>query len=155
MNLRLTKSPNGFIPADETTMEAFKRYKLGAVLHGEFRQERNYKYHKKWFALATIAFDAWCELGRKMEYKGQEVLEDFDRFRRDLVILAGFYKAVYNIKGEVRLEAESLSFGSMSQERFDQLFDKTITAILHKVLPKGRFTELELRTLTETVLEFA
>jgi hypothetical protein len=155
VNLRLRRIQEGYVPADEEAWAAFKRQKLGTVLHGEFKQERNYKFLRKWFALVQIAYDAWTEFCEPIEYKGQPVRPDFDRFRRDLTILAGFYRPVFNVKGEVRLEAESIAFGKMTEERFLALFDATISAVLTKVLPKGRFTETELRSLTEQVVEFA
>lgn len=155
MNLRLRRLQQGYAPADEATWEAFRKQKLGAIVHGDFRQERNYKFHKKYFALLEFAFDAWCEFCEPREYKGQPVQQDFERFRSDTIILAGFFRPVYAINGEVRLEAESISFGNMSPERFEHLFSATINAILHKILPKGRFTETELRALVETVSEFA
>ena len=48
------------------------------------------------------------------------VLKNFDRFRKDLTVLSGFYNATYTFRGDVRLEPKSLSFGSMCEEEFGQ-----------------------------------
>ena len=40
------------------------------------------------------------------------VLKNFDRFRKDLTVLSGFYNATYTFRGDVRLEPKSLSFGA-------------------------------------------
>lgn len=155
MNIRLRKTVTGWVPADPESVEYHAKLKLGSVQHGDFKNERNYKFHCKWFALITIAFDAWSELCEPMQYKEEPVMPNFDRFRKDVTIMCGHYKPVYNVRGEVRLEADSISFGSMTEETFVALFNKTIDVILHKILPKGTFTEAELRSLSEVVLEFA
>lgn len=155
MEILLAKTAQGFSPVNDEEFAKLAKIKLGAVVRVNLTQMRNYQYFKKWWALVKIAFDAWCEIERTQEYKGEPVLPDLDRFRKDLTILAGFYKPVWNIKGELRLEAESISFANMNEERFEKLFSATIDAILQKVLPKGRYSEQELRKLVDQVVGFA
>lgn len=150
----LIRVPHGFIPHPESA-EAVRKIKVGTECQADVRQPRNYKFHKKWFALARILFDIWCEIDRTLEYKGEKVLANFERFRRDLTVLCGHYEPVYNIRGEVRLEPKSISFASMSEDEFEQLYQQTINVGLQKIIPANRYTEEELRSVVDTVAGFA
>ena len=118
---------------------------------------RNGRFFRKWWVLSEFAFGLWSERQKEGElWHGLPVLADFDRFRRDLTILAGFARPVWNARGELRVEAESLAWGSMSEERFEKLYSATINAILSKILPKAGLTEERLRqTVDQLVGEFA
>lgn len=144
-----------FIPATEEDAEKARRFKVGECTKFDAAQMRNGRFFRKWWLLAKVAFDAASETMPGAEYKGRRVLPDFGRFRKDLTIMAGFYRPVFNARGEMRLEPESLKWGSMTEERFEQLYQASINAILQKVLPDGRYTEDELRRVVDRVLEFA
>ena len=63
-----------------------------------------------------------------------------------------------NIKGEVRLEPESLKFSNMTEERFGELYQAVINVLLRKVFngthcPK--WSEEELRSVAEQILDFS
>lgn len=137
MDMVLVKTTNGaLMPADEEASGLLRKIKAGTALSVKIKRIRNYKFLKKMFALFKLAFDAW-EPVTPLEYKGLPVAKAFDRFRKDMTILAGFYKAVYNVRGEVRLEAESLSFAAMSEERFEMVFRAVLSVVWDRVL-KGR-----------------
>lgn len=156
--LLFQKGNVGLIPACEEAIEWMRKKKLGATILVEPREMRNGSFHRKWFALVKLAFDYWSENAETIEYKGRPVLPDFERFRKDVTIMAGFYKPVVNLKGETRLEPESLKWASMTEDRFGQLYDATIRVLLERVF-NGRvcpnWTEAELRSVSEQILEFA
>lgn len=155
MKMLLQKTAQGFIPADEDATEKSKKFKLGAILRTDVAQMRNAAFFRKWWALVKLSFDIWSDRAPTVEHKGIQVLPDFERFRKDVTILAGFYRPVFNVKGELRLEPESLAWGSMDDERFEKLFSATIDALLQKVLPNAGLSEKELRRMVEEVLRFA
>jgi hypothetical protein len=139
----MLKSPGGaLIPASEEAGELLRKLKSGAPVFVEIKRIRNHGFHKKMFALFKLAFDVW-EPETPMDYKGQPVAKDFDRFRRDITILAGFFKAVYNARGEVRLEAESLSFASMTEERFAEVYRAVLTTVWNRVLQNAGYASKE------------
>lgn len=82
-------------------------------------------------------------------------MPDFDRFRKDVTILAGHFVPVWNVRNELRLEADSIAFGNMDEETFEQLFSKTIDVILTKILPNSGYDEQSLRALADEVVRFA
>lgn len=156
--LLFQKGATGLIPACEEATEWLSKKKLGATILVEPREMRNGRFFRKWWALVKLGFDYWSEVAAPMEFKGQPVLPEFDRFRKDVTIMAGFYQPVINIKGEVRIEPESLKWASMPEERFTKLYDATISVLLQKVF-NGKvckqWTEAELRSVAEQILEFA
>lgn len=157
MQLLFQKVPIGLVPASEEAKEWLSKKKLGATILVEPKELRNPGFHKKWFALVQLAYDYWKDAVDPIEYKGLPVEPDFDHFRHDVVILAGFYKAVTNIKNEVRLEAESLSWAKMSEERFEKLFSATINVLLRMVFNGSicqKMTEMELRNLAAQIVDF-
>ena len=100
--LVLVKTPGGALaPADEEARALVEKLKAGQGVRATIKRARNVRFHRKAFALFKLAFDVW-EPETPQTYKGEAVSKDFDRFRKDMTILAGFYKAVYNARGEVR-----------------------------------------------------
>lgn len=155
MEMMLLRTPQGFVPANDGEAEKCRKVKLGATIRAEVAQVRNAAFHRKWFALVNLAFDVWSDSTEPQEYKGVPVQPNFDRFRKDLTILCGHYKPVFNVRNECRLEADSISFGNMDEETFEKLFSKTITVILEKILLNSRYSEASLRATVDEVCRFA
>ena len=118
------------------------------MLH--LRTPGTYKFHRKFFALLDVAFDAWEP--SPVEYKGQVIEKNRQRFRKDLIILAGFGEPIFNIKGEVRYEAKSISFAKMNSEDFESLYSKVIDVILRRILTN--YTRDDLDQIVQKVLNF-
>ena len=151
----LMKTPQGaLVPAFEDEAQKLLRFKVGATIRCEISQIRNYQFHKKWFSLVTLAFGVWTETAPQIEYKGVQVEPNFEKFRKDITVLCGYFTPVFNVRGEVRLEAKSISFASMEQQEFEQLYSKTIDVILKKILPEGRYTEAQLRNAVDQVMAY-
>lgn len=118
MKLHLTKTQTGLVPADPETEAEYKKLKLGQIIHGEFKRARNYKFLRKWFALLNVAFDNWeapemVDPHTRQHYPARKPEKNFERFRKDVTILAGYYHNVVRLDGTVRPTADSVSFGSM------------------------------------------
>lgn len=158
MDALLIRAQSGLIPADDRTREWFNRIKVGSTVLADAKQIRNGPFFRKWWVLVTLGYDYWSEGVDTLEYKGEKVLPDFERFRKDVTITAGFYRAVMNLKGEMRIEPESLRWASMSEERFTQLYDATINVLLRRVFNGSvcaHWSEEQLRAVVEQILEFA
>ena len=156
MELLLTKTASGaLVPVDDEQAEKLRKVKLGQVVRCEITQMRNGGFHRKWFSLARLAFDLWSETMPAQEYNGRPVMPNFDRFRRDLTILAGHAHPVWNVRGELRVEADSLKWAEMDEETFEKLFSATIDVILRSVLPNSGLTPERLRQMAERVVEYA
>lgn len=119
MKLTLVKNLNNtFSIAHNSDYEKAKKLKAGVQFECTVIKKRNYEFHKKYFALLNMLFE------------NQEVYNNIDHLRKDLTVEAGFYEVRYNIKGEEIKEAKSVSFGSMKEEEFSDLYSKTLDAIV-------------------------
>ena len=159
MDATFLKAATGLIPADDPTREWFTKVKLSGMVFAKVAQPRNPQFHRKMFALFNYGFDYWAESAEPKVYKGQPVQPNFDRFRKDITILAGYYHPVFNIKGEIRMEADSISYAAMDETRFEQLYSKVIDVLLKKVFSRRgiggvAWTEEKLRGVVDGLLEF-
>jgi hypothetical protein len=141
------------VPYDEVAAEFVRKMKTGELAHADYKRVRNYKFHKKYFALIKFAFDMW-EPGDNLQYMGQPVLKNLKRFRKDIAILSGFFETTVNLKGEVRLEAKSISFAQMDEIEFEELYQATISIVLSRILKTYTRADLE-NVVDQLLLGFA
>lgn len=151
MEITLMKVPGCLIPNDEAAAEFIGKMKAGELLHADFKRVRNYKFHKKYFALIGYAFDQWEPSG-ELSYKGQPVRKTLSRFRKDVAILAGYFDTTVDLKGNVRLEAKSISFAAMDAIEFERLYSATVDVILSRILKN--YTRADLDNVVENLLRF-
>lgn len=158
MDLLFQRAGTGLIPACEEATEWLAKKKHGATILVAPKEMRNGAYFRKWWALVKLGYDYWSDGAETIQYRGHDVLPDFDRFRKDVTILCGHYHPVVGIKGEVRIEPDSLRWASMDEITFGKLYDKTITVMLERVF-NGKvcptWSEEQLRSVAEQILEFA
>jgi len=100
----------------------------------EFVIPRNAKFHRKFFALLNFAFDAWEPNRKRKTYKGRPVMKNFDQFREDILILAGFSEQTFDLRGNMKLKAKSISFANMDDIEFESVYSAVIDVILVNVL---------------------
>ena len=79
---------------------------------------RNYEFHKKFFGLLKLAFD------------NQELFDIMDDMREELIIEAGFFRLTYDINGVEKKKAKSISFASMDEVEFNELYSCLINVIV-------------------------
>lgn len=154
MRALFVKTPQGVLaPHDTTAGELLSKLKLGQEVWVEFVRARNTAFHRKFFALLGIAFDAWeppmIESG---PYAGMVPEKDFDIFRHDIVKLAGFVNVHVSIDGSAIVEAKSVSFDKMDQDEFERLYSATINVLLRLVFRNK--TERQVREWVEQVMRF-
>lgn len=157
-DLQFIKTAHGLIPADDESREWFAKKKLGSTIQVDATEMRNGAFFRKWWSLVKLGYDYWSDDAATIEFKGERVQPDFDRFRKDVTISAGFYYPVVNLKGEVRIEPESLKWSQMTEERFTQLYDATIQVLLQRVFNGTvckTMSESELRSVANQIAEYA
>ncbi len=123
------------MPADDVTVNRIKKLPYGEICPMEVKEPQNLAFHRKLFKLIGFAFD---------HMKLDDTPHQRKRFRKDLTILAGYHYKVYNYKGELRLEAQSLSFGKMSADERREFYDAILKVIWEKI-----FNTDDLNVLTE------
>jgi len=132
-NIVLMKtSSNTLVPADHNSAVYSRKLKLGVGVDVKAKRYNNVKFHNKLFKLVEFAYDVW-EPGEK-EYKGVKIEKNFDQFREDITILAGFYTTSIRVNGDIRFNAKSWSFSSMDDVEKEKLYNSIINAVLKHVL---------------------
>lgn len=99
-----------------------------------------------------MAYDNW-EPG-EINTKFGAVEKNFNQFREDTTILAGYYEQYFRVDGSYRVRAKSISFAKMENEEFSNLYNKTLTVLIKNVY-KGKLSPEELDVIVEKYLEFA
>ncbi len=130
----MIKTPRGaLVPADAESAEALAKVKVGQGVKVSYTRTRSIKFHRKFFALLKLAYDAWNP--PPLMYRGQQVKTTFDQFRRQLTILAGYFEMVQSIQNpdKFRLVAKSISFANMSEDEFEQLYSSVLDVLLDRV----------------------
>ena len=118
MKLTIVKQLNNtFKVAYDSDYEKMRKMKVGDLLECEIRKPRNYKFHKKFFALLNLV------------YQNQERYDNIDDLRHDLTIVSGYYKERTNLKGEPIKIAKSISFAKMEETEFGNLYDNFLNSI--------------------------
>lgn len=148
--LLIKTGSNTLSPANIEEAEKLKKIKVGRVIEVELTQKRNYEFHKKFFAMLGIGFDAFEPA--QQEYNGIPAQKNFERFREDVVIAAGFYDLVYDIKGNAKAKAHSISFGSMDQGKFEKVYNGCCNALLQQVLKN--YTREDLDRVVDELIRF-
>lgn len=155
MEVLFRRGPRGaLMPMGDEAEEQMKSIKEGAVVRATIARIRNPKFHRKYFALLNYAYGIWRETMPPRMWRGQEVTTTFERFRKEVQILAGHYEPVFSVTGELRLEAKTISFAGLDEEGFEQLYSEVINVLLSKVLNSTALTEESIRRYVDQVLAF-
>lgn len=131
MDLLLINTPQGLKPCDDEDYEKKKKLKIGEVYRVKITKERNYEFHKKYFALISLAW----------EYQNERTSEffksDIELFRKTIEISAGHCDVVYSIDRAEWIEIpKSISFSKMDEHDFQNLYDR-VKDVIFKIFLKG------------------
>ena len=133
MEAHFIKMPNNaLVPAGDQDAELLSKIKQGEVVKLKLTRVRNYLFHKKFFVMLNLGFDYWEPSGSFNKW-GVVPEKNFDRFRKDVIVLAGYYEATYRLNGDTRIEAKSISFSNMDETTFEELYSACIDVILKHV----------------------
>ena len=149
----------GATDADDKRWNRFWRMATGKEPGEMFDLEtvfpRNPKFHRKMFALLTVGFDCWEPDRKRFSYDKRPIEKNFDRFREQVLIMAGHYDQVFSLRGDkMELIAKSISYAAMDDAEFDALYSAVIDVLLREVCTRysGR---AELESVADKVIGFA
>lgn len=139
MKITMIKQAGGvLVPSSDMDAEKLTSFKTNEHYEIEIKRSRNPAFLRKVMAFFNFCFDHWD--GERSHLHCSEI-EQFDRFRKDLTILSGFYVQTIRLDGTIRTEAESLAFASMSEERFQECYKALISAAMKHIF-KGSDDEI-------------
>ena len=129
MKINVKKLPGGVLsPMSDIDAEALNGFKTGETYEIDIKRSRNPAFHGKTFAFLHFCFQHWQSDREFMDESAQ-----FELFRKQLTVLAGYYNQLHHIDGSFRLEAKSLSYGSMEPEDFEKFYNAAIQAAMKHI----------------------
>ena len=137
MDIFLTRTLNGLVPADEQAKQAVKRWRMGETLKCTVRKPRDYINHKRYFALLNLTFE------------NQEKYTSFEHFRKAVQIAAGHVDELITIEGEITFTPKSIAYDALDEMEFCKVFGETM-AVCAKILG-----DMDLHELEQEVLRYA
>lgn len=115
MDIFLTRTLAGLVPADAEAKEAVRRWKIGETLKCSVRKPRDYKNHKRYFALLNLTFE------------NQDKYTSFEHFRKAVQIAAGHVDELITLDGEVTFLPKSIAYDALDEMEFSKVFGETMT----------------------------
>ena len=115
----LKKTLSGFLPADEPSAEACKKFKVGEIYRADVVKPRSYQHHKLIMALLNLT------------YENQERYASFDVFRKAVAFAAGHVTEYPSLDGEIIREADSLSYDRLDEIEFTRVAGAMMTVCAH------------------------
>lgn len=148
---------DGARQADQKAWRRFWRHMVnlgpGEMAQADMKFPRNPKFHRKFFALLQVGFDAWEPSRKRKSYKGRPVEKNFEQFREDVTILSGHYVQTFDLKGHMVLRAKSISFANMDDAEFEQVYSAVADVLLRDVL-KSYAGRAELDAVVDQMMGF-
>lgn len=154
-DIYVVRGPNGaLLPADHESEALIEALPIGSGIRMAIVQEispARIVRHRRFFKMIGVGFDAWEP--PEIEYGGLPAVKNAERFRYDVTTAAGFYDIVVGLDGKPKLEAHSIAFVNMSDERFELVYSGVKSVLLSKVLPAS-YTDPELERVVDELLRF-
>ncbi len=152
--MQLHPSHTALIPADEQEAAVLERLRnVGGRFRVLIRQQRNSGFHRKAMALMRYLHQQWEPADQTDD--GVPVQRDFDAFRRNLLIQAGYFTQVFRGDGTFTLEATSLNFDAMDNVKFAEVYGRLIDVGIRLVGGCGGMSPEQVDIAVDRVLAFA
>ena len=120
MKLLCRNTIAGLVPIYPSDFDNKRKLKLGEDYECDIKNPRNVGFHRKFFALLNIGHE-----NTKLEMP-------FATYRKYLTVKAGFFTAYQTPKG-VYYDPDSISFASMNQDQFEDLYSRVLDKIIEDI----------------------
>lgn len=129
-----------FIPTQDQDRQEADRIGIGEEVKAS--RARNPAFHRKLFALLNLAYENWNPPIKETKWGLPK--KSFTRFRKDMLILAGHFELTISIKGEPKVEAESLAYENMGSEKFEIVYKDVLREVEKLIGTKSAIIEEQL-----------
>jgi len=120
MKLFLRNTLTGLIPLYPADFDSKRKLKLGVDYECDIKLPRNIGFHRKYFALLNIG------------HENTQMDMPFETYRKYVIMKAGFFKTYQTPRG-VFYDAESISFSSMTENVFEDLYSRSMDVIIKDI----------------------
>ena len=136
--LNMLKAHNQSLrPADAQAEAYMGKIPFAEQVVVKISRPRNPEFHRKLFSLLSLVFE------------NQERYQNFENFRHEIVMRAGFFEQHVHLTGKVSYVAKSLAFDKMDETEFADLYDRCCAVIQQYFWP-----EIEAAEIEEAVLDY-
>lgn len=129
MDIYCRVTPYGLVPLYDSDHDLKQRLRIGSTVRCRVSQLRNYKFHKKFFALVRLTYDN-LPLPLVERWNIHSTDDMLRRFKRDL----GYFTSSVNELGEREIEYSSISFAAMDEEEFERFYNGSVNLVLDKYI---------------------
>ena len=129
MDIYCRVTPYGLVPLYDSDHDLKQRLRVGSTVRCRVSLPRNYRFHKKFFALVRLTFDN-LPLPLVERWNVRSENDMLRRFKHDL----GYYSSTVNDLGEREIEYRSISFSAMDEQEFEQFYDGCVNLVLHQYI---------------------
>lgn len=137
MKLMVVNTPRGLVPLEDDDYEKKRNLKLGQTYSVEVKVSRNIDFHRKYFALISYAWEFLNE-------QEEKTFKSKDNFRKYLEISAGHCDIIFHPRLQEFVEIpKSISFGSMDNTEFSELYSKVKDVIFSIIGNRVTIEEFE------------
>lgn len=152
-DIALRRTETGFEPWDEAANDQIANYRPGAYCLADIVQLRDPTFHRRGMALLRFGYGYWDPPPQQaVDGVPVDVIRNFEVYRKEVTILAGYYDLCATLSGEVKLEAKSISFRSMEEGEFREWFKAVKDVLWGQIFSSiAGFTE---ESYNNAVLEF-
>lgn len=120
MKILLQNTISGLVPLYPSDYNEKRKLRLGETYEAEIKQPRNYEFLKKFMALINVGVE-----NSKLDMPAET-------YRKYMTIKAGFFNAYQTPKG-IYYEAMSLSFSSMDEATFQDVYSRVLDKIIEDI----------------------
>ena len=142
MDIYCRVTPYGLVPLYDSDHDLKQRLRVGSTVRCRVSLPRNYRFHKKFFALVRLTFDN-LPLPLVKRWNVRSEADMLRRFKRDL----GYFSSTVNEAGEREIEYRSISFAAMDEQEFERFYDDCVNLVLYQYIPginrQDLLTEIE------------
>jgi hypothetical protein len=151
------------VPVGDESERFVAALRSGEGIGFDVKVQRNVLFHRKFYALLRLGFDAWEPI---VPEDSVGIVKSFEKFREDILILAGHFESVYEtdfsgsaprsaggqfvkreaagqplavLSTKVTMRAKSINFERCDQLEFEALFRRVLTVMWEKVLRGARY----------------
>lgn len=111
---------SGLVPMFPADLDQKRKLKLNEEYEVSVKRPRNIKRHRMFFALLNLA------------HQNTQMELPFETYRRWLIMKAGFVRVYTTPKGQI-FEPESIAFGNMDEDRFQEVYDRVLDVIIEDI----------------------
>ena len=120
MKLLCRNTIQGLVPLYPSDFDDKRKLRLGETYQVEVTNPRNVGFHKKFFAMLNVG------------HENTSLDMPFETYRKYMIVKAGFFTAYQTPKG-VYYDPNSISFASMSQDEFQEVYSRVLDKVIEDV----------------------